>query len=103
MKADIGSPWREQRSFGPLPAGGPFARRFRVRLVSSAREWPERWTPSPCEQSGAHESLAGMLVGEKNRYLRISASVARATPFRGRFCALPGTISGTTMGTIDSA
>ena len=47
------------------------------------------------EQSGVRQSLAGMVVAEKNRCVRISAPSACAATFRGGFSELAGTISGT--------
>lgn len=54
---------------------------------------------STCEQGAIGQSLAGMVVGGKNRCIRLSGSApssrALATPFR----ELTGTISGTILGT----
>jgi hypothetical protein len=43
----------------------------------------------------ACQSLAGMLVGEKDRCVRISPHDARTAPFHGGYCELTGTIVGT--------
>jgi hypothetical protein len=41
-----------------------------------------------------------MLVGEKNRWVRINPRDARTAPFHGGFCELTGRISGTIAGTV---
>jgi hypothetical protein len=38
---------------------------------------------STCEQIGARQSLAGIVVGEKNRCVRINVQDAPWVPFRG--------------------
>jgi hypothetical protein len=40
---------------------------------------------STSEQSGVRQSLAGIIVGEKNRYVRISGPLRCAMPFQRRF------------------
>ena len=52
----------------PVPARDPPFTRDHEREVDA----------SPCEQSRGHQSLAGMLVVEKNRCTRIGVSSARA-------------------------
>ena len=42
-------------------AEGPFARLFRVRLASSMRDWPEKWTPAPARKPACAKLLPASL------------------------------------------
>jgi len=83
-----------------VPGVGPFARQIRAGLAASTWRLAREVDTSPCEQGGAGQSLAGTLVGEKNRCLPISAPDVRSAPFQAWFWNLAGTISGTILGTI---
>ena len=52
-----------------------------------------------CDEIVARQSVADMIVSEKNRCVRISVPGSRAAPFRGGFEGLAGTISGTIWAT----
>ena len=52
------------------------------------------------QQSGVRQSVAGIVVGEKNRCIRISAPGAWSVAVRRRSSELAGTISGTIEGTV---
>jgi len=81
------------------PVGPPSCRRATPVSKTDASLWPVRapdlralrlFHPRPsryvdagsCGQSGARQAVGGMVVGEKNRYVRINASgVRRRAPF----------------------
>ena len=52
------------------------------------------------EQSGVRQSVGGIAVAEKNRYLRISAPRASSGAVRHRSAGLAGTIEGTFGGRV---
>ena len=43
----------------------------RVRRASSKRKGPEKWDTGSCGQRGVHQSVAAIVVGDKNRYIPI--------------------------------
>jgi hypothetical protein len=51
-----------------------------------------------CEQSDARQSVAGIVVGEKNRCILITAPSAWSVAVRRHCSGLAGTISGTIEG-----
>jgi hypothetical protein len=55
------------------------------RFASTVHDRPDRWTLAHASKPGARQSVAGMVVAEKNRRIRKSASGARKAPFSGRF------------------
>ena len=53
-----------------------------------------------CDQSGVRQSVAGIVVGEKNRCIQITAPGAGSVAVRRHCSGLAGTISGTIEGTV---
>ncbi len=89
-----------QRFKEPVPAEGPIVRQIRrAPRVFNARMAREVDAGS-CEQSGVRQSVAGIVVGEKNRCIRISAPGAGSIAVRRQSSELAGTISGTIEGTV---
>jgi hypothetical protein len=81
--ADVSTPLSSQPNFRrPVRAPDPRAPR-----ILNARPTGEVGV-SPCEQNDAWQSLAGILVGEKNRCIPTSAPGVDAALFRGRFWGL---------------
>lgn len=53
-----------------------------------------------CDQSGVRQSVAGIVVGEKNRCIQITAPGAGSVAVRRHCSGLAGTISGTIEGAV---
>ena len=89
-----------QRFKEPVRAEGPIVRQIpQTRRVFNARVAREV-DAALCEQSCLHRPVAGIVVGEKNRCIRIGAPGQGSIALRGRSSELAGTISGTIEGTV---
>jgi hypothetical protein len=63
---------------------------------------PQNWSSAHVGKSHVKQAVAGIVVGEKNRYLPIDILGHRALAFRADLWALSGTISGTIARTFDN-
>ena len=70
-----------------------------MNCMASTWEWVREVDAGSCEQSGVRQSVAGIVVDEKNRCIRIGAQGASGVAVQRRSSALAGTISGTIEGT----
>jgi hypothetical protein len=61
----------------PVPADAPFRARVPVRLASSTREWPPKWTPAHPSKAASANHLLGSLLAKRTAAFR-SALRARA-------------------------
>jgi hypothetical protein len=76
-------PWRVQRF---LDQCLPKARsRTGSACASSTRDWPEKWTPACAGKAACPNQLPALVVGEKNRCVRISRRCAPTAPLRVGF------------------
>ena len=88
---DLSSGIRTQRFRRPVPAEGQFARSIRVRLRSSTRDRPEKWTPAHASKAARASHLPGWLPAKKTaafgsglRYFCGLRSSAGSERWRGR-------------------
>ena len=81
-----------------LPPARP--RAGSTRTSHPSRAITREVATSPCEQSRGRQSLAGMLVVEKNRCTRIGISYPLAPPFRGGFQSRQGQFQGQLWGQL---
>ena len=49
----------------PVPADAPFRARVPVRLASSTREWPQKWTPAHLSKAASANHLLGSLSAKR--------------------------------------
>jgi hypothetical protein len=91
---------QKRRFTGPVPTEDRSCARSRVRpRVGNARVAREVDAGS-CAQNGVHQPVAGIVVGEKNRCIRIGAAGQGSIALWGRSSERAGTISGTIEGTV---
>jgi hypothetical protein len=78
-------PARSQRFDRPAPVADVAVRLSRARFPSSAHGPIRKVGAGACNEIFARQSVVGMVVGEKNRYIRISAPGALDVAARRRF------------------